>query len=678
MLNIIQFLSTVFPFIEKMNGIPLYVFIAVVLATFVFLAFFIPKSILINFQIRQLVNGIRKLKIAAGSPSATIPNDVKKLMLKEPYKHLWSEYDDTLHRLKRYSSQNGDAIEVRATIPAEVYFTADTLVDSRLFEEFVRHLPGILTGLGIIGTFAGLLMGLDGFAPSEDASSARESLKHLLDGVGHAFYASAMAIGCAMIITLIEKLSIAILYKKVEQLNHEIDSIYNTGAGEEYLSRLVDATESNAVQTAQLKDALVEDLHKMMSNLVDRQIEAQRQQSELLGDRIGKSISDGLANPMQELMGIVDKASGQQGAAVQGMLENLLSAFMVKIEDTFGTQMHNINSALQQSMQSMASVQLSMEKLITDISSAGESAASQMSTKLAESMDRAATSQEQMNEQMREFISEIRRLTEEQQTQSKTAMDDAVNNVLNQMGAAMQKLADDRSASTISEQVRQEMLRTETQELYGGLSEEVTTLLKTISDTTSKSEQNISKLQEVSTRAISEMNDGARTMNAAANKFSDAGNAVSEVLEKSEDLTSQLITTSQALQSSTNAVKMAFEQYDKTRSSVERYVGELNTLIETAKRDSGVNKQLVGDMERIIGGLKGVEEQTVTYLNQVNDVLKRAFNDFGTALTNQISATIGQTDKHLSTSVQHLRGYSQDLGQTMEELGDHLSRWKKD
>lgn len=678
MLNVIQFLSNIFPFLEKMSGIPLYVFYIVLSATTIFLALFIPKTILIIREINVINKGIRNLKLAAGLPSATIPEDVKKLMFKEPYKHLWSEYDDTLHRLKRYSSENGDATEVRATIPAEVYFTSETLVDSRLFEEFVRHLPGILTGLGIIGTFAGLLDGLHGFTPSEDASSARESLKLLLDGVGHAFYASATAIGSAMLVTLIEKLSIAVLYKKVEQLNHEIDSIYNTGAGEEYLSRLVDATETNAAQTAQLKDALVEDLHKMMSNLVDKQIEAQRQQSELLGDRIGKSISDGLATPMQELMGIVDKASGQQGAAVHGMLENLLSAFMAKIEDTFGSQMHNINNALQQSMQSMASVQTSMEKLVTDIGNAGESAASQMSNKLEESMDRAANAQERMNEQMREFVIEIRRLIEEQQSQSKVAMDDAVNNVLEQMGTAMQKLADDRATSSQAEQGRQETLRTHTKELYGGLTDEVTSLLKTISDTTSKSEENISKLQEVSTHAISEMNEGARTMNAAANKFADAGNAVGNVLEKSEGLTTQLVTTSQTLQSSANAVKQAFEQYDKTRGAVERYVGELTTMIETAKRDAGVNKQLVDDMERIIGGLKGVEEQTVSYINQINEVLQRAFNDFGTALTNQISATIGQTDKHLSTSVQHLRGYSQDLGQTMEELGDHLSRWKKD
>jgi len=655
---------------QTMSGVPLYVFIAIAIASLLFLVLFVPKGIFIHYQLTKLIGAIRKLKAAAGTPAGVNPSDIKEIMGKEPFRHLWSEYDDTLHRLKRYSSDNGNSMEVRATIPAEVYFTTDTLVDSRLFDEFVRHLPGILTGLGIIGTFAGLLMGLDGFTPSDDASSARQSLKHLLDGVGHAFYASAFAIGSAMFITFIEKLLIASLYKRVEQLNHQIDSLYNTGAGEEYLSRLVEASETSAAQTAQLKDALVEDLHKMMSNLVDRQIEAQRQQSELLGDRIGRSISDGLSQPMQQLMSVVEQASGQQGAAVQGMLENLLTAFMAKLEDTFGQQMKNINDALQQSMQSMAKVQTSMEGLVNDIGRAGETAASQMSSKLEEAMDRAANGQERMNEQMREFIIEIRRLIEEQQTSSKAAMDEAVNSVLQQMGTAMQRLSEDRVASAQAEMTRQDSLRNETQALYGGLSEEVAVLLKTISESTSKSDENISKLQEVTTRAISEMNEGAHTLNSAASKFAEAGNAVGDVLDKSEDLTNQLVSTSQTLQSSANAVRQAFEQYDKTRGTIERYVVELTTLIETAKRESGINQQLVADMEKIVAGLKTVEDQTVSYLNNVNVVLQRAFNDFGNAMTSQISSTIGQTDAHTSQSIQHLTGI-------MQELGAQLSRLKK-
>lgn len=661
-------LSPLFPFVANMDGIPFAVFVVVMLATLIFLGWFVPKAFLINKQVRDVISGIQKLKSAVSHNSLVTPSDVGELMKQEPYAHLWAEYDDTLHRLKRYSSENGNTTEVRATVPAETYFTQDTLVDSRLFDEFVRHLPGILTGLGIIGTFAGLLMGLDGFSPSEDAASARQSLKHLLDGVGHAFYASAFAIGCAMLITFVEKLAVAVCYKRVEQLNHEVDALYNTGAGEEYLSRLVEASETNAAQTAQLKDALVEDLHQMMTNLIDRQIEASRQHSELLGERIGRSISEGLAVPMEQIAGVVEKASGQQGSAVQGMLENLLAAFMAKLEDTFGQQMHNINNAMMQSTQSMASVQSSLEQLIGDIGKAGQDAATQMSSKLEESMARAADGQEQINGQMREFVSEIRRLIEEQQRSSKSAMDEAVKGVLEQMSLAMQKLADDRVSAGAADQMRHESLTTDTKNLYSGLSTEVSGLIERIGEAVTKTETNISRLQDVSIRAISDMNDGARTMNVAAGKFTEAGNSVKGVLERSDSLSQTLLNTAQSLQSSAAATKQAIDQYDRTRSTVERYVGELTTLIETAKREAGVSKSLVQDMERIVSSLKGVEEQSVSYLNEVNVVLQKSFKEFGTAMSGQVAQTIGQTDKHLSGSVLHINGILQELGAQLARL----------
>jgi hypothetical protein len=67
-------------------------------------------------------------------------------------------------------------------MPAEVFFTRDVLVDSRMFDDFVRHLPGVLTGLGIIGTFLGLLAGLKEFNPTT-SSTAVAGLQPLLEGV---------------------------------------------------------------------------------------------------------------------------------------------------------------------------------------------------------------------------------------------------------------------------------------------------------------------------------------------------------------------------------------------------------------------------------------------------------------------------------------------------------------
>lgn len=122
-----------------------------------------------------------------------------------------------------------------------------------------------------------------------------------------------------------------------------------------------------------------------------------------------------------------------------------------------------------------------------------------------------------------------------------------------------------------------------TKALYGGLASEVTALLQKTAEAVNKTETNISKLQEVSTQAIGGMSDGARTMKLAAEQFTVAGNSVTSVIEKSRGVSDELASTANVLQSSASAVKQAFDQYDRTRDTVERYVLELTTLINTGQ-----------------------------------------------------------------------------------------------
>ena len=236
------------------------------------------------------------------------PSEVGDVLRREPFKHLWDEYEDTLHEVKKAGNGTLTLTEVRATVPAEMFFTRDVLVDSRLFDDFTRHLPGVLTGLGIIGTFAGLLEGLAKFDASSTATAVA-GLKPLLDGVAHAFIASAIAIGCAMVVMFSSRFCLAIFYRLAEKLGHAIDSLYETGAGEEYLSRLVHSSEKNEAHSAQLKQALVEDLTQLMTNLVDRQIQAQAESSRALGLQIGEAITGTLAGPLQQMTDAMESSA---------------------------------------------------------------------------------------------------------------------------------------------------------------------------------------------------------------------------------------------------------------------------------------------------------------------------------------------------------------------------------
>ena len=87
--------------------------------------------------------------------------------------HLWKEYQDSLHLQRVARDGQMIVMAVRATGPAEIYFNNQFVVDSRLRTEFFKHVPGLFTGIGIIGTFSGLITGLRAFHHAFEAESGR-------------------------------------------------------------------------------------------------------------------------------------------------------------------------------------------------------------------------------------------------------------------------------------------------------------------------------------------------------------------------------------------------------------------------------------------------------------------------------------------------------------------------
>lgn len=662
--SLLNLLGQIHPVLANLSGIPLLIFLTVSALTGAFFLGYLVQGSRVGLQLWIAVRRIRELQRAN---KRVEPSQVGKVLHKEPLKHLWEEYSDTLHELKKASSGTVSLTEVRATVPAEMFFTRDVLVDSRLFDDFTRHLPGVLTGLGIIGTFAGLLEGLSQFDASSTATAVA-GLKPLLDGVAHAFIASAIAIGCAMVVTFASRFCLAVFYRLVEKLCHAIDSLYATGAGEEYLSRLVHATEKSEAHAAQLKQALVEDLTTLMTNLVERQIQAQAESNRALGAHIGDTITGTLSGPLKQMTEAMEMSSKGNTQAVSGMLETMLTGFMAKLEDTFGGQMRGLHEQMNRSASMMTAAQEALAKLVQDIDRSNEQASKHMSDTLAETMKQSAANQQLLTEQMQQVVEDFRKLALEEREKSKEAMDESVSQVLQQLSTAVEQMEHIRRTAASDEQTRSDQLAHRTQELVGGLTHQVDELLKAVQDQVTKTQKNIDALSSVATRAIDGMNAGAVNMGRAAQKFETAGGAVSAVFERSAKVADQLTATANVLQSAAAAVRQGFEQYETTRRTVDTGVAALTSLIENAKKEAGLSRQMLSDLERIVAQLKAAETQSLQYLEGVNKTLATAFENFGRQLTEQVRKAVGETDRQLGGGVQQLTGVVQELGAALSRL----------
>ena len=654
-------------FASLFQKLPDFILVVVAALTVIFLIYFFRKY---QANKKGLELAIKGLKSKLGEHNGRDPSELTPIFAKEPLLHIWNEYSDTLHPMRLALYGQAPVVEYRSSMPAEMMFTKESLVDGPLFDDFWRHLPGILTGLGIIGTFAGLLHGLGKFkaAIATNTSDAVAGLGELLEAVMHAFMVSAAAIFCAMLVVFINRLLVARLNAKVEHLCDLIDSLYKSGAGEEYLQRLVESSEKSEVHTAQLKDALVEDLTRLMTNLTERQIQAQISAGQHIGQTVGRSIAESIAEPMQRVREVMEKNATGNTAQVNTMLETMLTGFMAKLEDTFGGQINGINEQMQRSMAAMGSVQTSLQALVDNIQKANENAATQMSEKLAAAMKTASDNQQQLTEQMTQFVTDFRSLVGEEQRKSKDAMNETIAGLLSEVGKSIASMEASRKSASEEDATRTKVLTDQTGQMVSGLSANVEELLRAVSDQVLKTQESINSIRDVSMRAVDGMNQGALTMGSAAQRFETAGSSVTRALDDSVAFIEQVKSSSSALQAASLAVNNGFEKYDATRKTVDSQVLALTSLIESAKREAGVSQQLIEGVEISVNALRAAEEESRRNLSAVNDQLVSAFETFGNSLVSQVQRVVGETDKNISVLSNQLTGVVQELAQFMQRM----------
>lgn len=606
----------------------------------------IPANLLRNRLIK--ING-QLNELSLKDSGVVMPEELAELFKEKPFLNLWREYRQSLHVM---TSEDGEKNTIRATSSSEIYFNKESIVDTFTNADFFKHLPGILTGVGIIGTFSGLVWGLGKF----NSEAASDTLNLLLGEVTSAFIGSGFAIFFAILITFFEKRVLNQCYQEVEELNKTLDSIYAAGVGEDYLARLVRASESSATHAASLKDALIRDLEELMNKQ---------------SVQISSSIGDALKVPLEKIGGAVQDFSSGQGQAVSSLLENLIAGFMEKMDQTFGSQIQGVNEAIQRSSDAMVSVQTALTGLVRDISTAGEDATNQMSKKLEESMERAAQAQERMNEQLRSFINELKELIIQQQGETKNAMDETMKKVLSELEAAIRSISTERGAQIEQDRDRTKNLTDSTQALYGGLSENVSKLIEDIKNSTIKTEQNISEIQRVSTSAISGMNDGALNMKIAADKFTNAGDSVVNVLEQSKDITQKMEEAASTLQLTSSTVRELFDGYQQSKRENEKYVLELTGLVEIARREAGVGKNIVDEMERVIATMRTAETSSTQYLDKINSVLKDSFETFNAEMLSSV-------EKMNKENVQILSSAASSLSSAVEVMVASVLKLRKE
>lgn len=98
------------------------------------------------------------------------------------------------------------------------YINDDTVIDQNGHTQLAEVIPGILTSLGILGTFIGLVRGL-GALDLSDAAKTMTSISDMISGMTFAFGTSIAGIACSLAFNIINRASVGSTQRAIDDFH---------------------------------------------------------------------------------------------------------------------------------------------------------------------------------------------------------------------------------------------------------------------------------------------------------------------------------------------------------------------------------------------------------------------------------------------------------------------------
>ena len=153
----------------------------------------------------KLRRSIRKLEMGAG---AVPPVWQDTLFLGKNMQGPWRRFLVNAEQL--------DARGINCNV--EDYVNDDTVIYSVGHAQLAEAVPGLLTSLGILGTFIGLMQGLGGLDVS-DAAKTMESIPQMIGGMTYAFTTSIVGIACSLIFNMLNRMAHGSATRAIDDFN---------------------------------------------------------------------------------------------------------------------------------------------------------------------------------------------------------------------------------------------------------------------------------------------------------------------------------------------------------------------------------------------------------------------------------------------------------------------------
>ncbi|MFV1950410.1 MAG: anti-phage ZorAB system protein ZorA, partial [Nitrospinota bacterium] len=338
---------------------------------------------------------------------------------------IWSEFCESLVKSKEKQ-------KIYNTLDSSHFINTHTLASKVTESRLLAAVPGILTAIGVIGTFMGLLLGLHGIKFDVDIELMKSGIGNLISAASVAFMTSVWGVGSSVFFNVVEKIIENILRSKIARLQETVDLLYSRKIAEQSL----DVIEFNTRESTVILQNLGEDLGSRLQNAV-----------KAVSSEMQTNFEDSLRNVMvpaiDKLVNASKDLTERQAGGSEQALESILSSFMDKFSQQGDMQREMLTDASQcmksatNSMASeMAGFMGRLEKQIQYMEQEARQRNSLLEGHVENSISTQASNTDYMKEQMEQvftaLLSGIERRDKEdkiQESHKREAMQNAINQI---------------------------------------------------------------------------------------------------------------------------------------------------------------------------------------------------------------------------------------------------------
>lgn len=235
---------------------------------------------------------------------------------------LWWEFCETLIVVRKKDDdlmypceyhENNPIEKLRNTDQVEIYINSENIIDKQISRDVLDVIPGVLTGLGLIGTFLAITIALMGF----NIDTINLSIQNLLGGLSIKFISSLAGIGTSIIFLFIKSKLFANLEKNISNIQLELNSIFPRRTSESYLyyiwdeikftnERLEDL-EDYAENQKNLADSFIANMSAKIKEVLENSVQKDiKEVLDELNESLSKSISSNLEEPLKRLIEVME------------------------------------------------------------------------------------------------------------------------------------------------------------------------------------------------------------------------------------------------------------------------------------------------------------------------------------------------------------------------------------